>query len=100
VVAFLAAGPPAAERLGRIGRRGRHQTNLLGREPGEREAGGDRPRGETDLELASAQALFVDRETKLAVLQERGTGIVPIPDTENVHRVLDPLRPAPVRKRD
>ena len=41
--------------------------------------------GKTDLELAAGQPLFVDGESKAAVLQQRRARIVPVPDAEYIH---------------
>src|SRR5262245_59735783 len=85
VIALLAAAPPSAERFCRIERRNRDEVDLFPVEVGELEARVDGPIGKPDLELALGETLFVHGEAKPSLLQERGAGIVAVPDAEYVH---------------
>ena len=87
VVALLAAVPPAAQRLRRIGRRRRDDVYLLRIEPGMSQACLDGLCREANFELAPAEALFVHGEAQPAFLEERSARIVSVPDAEYIHGV-------------
>ena len=44
--------------------------------------GGDGADGQADVEFAAAEAFFVEGECDAAVEEEGGTGVVPVPDTD------------------
>src|SRR4029078_7734038 len=80
----LPAGQQPAERLRGIRRGRRHQVDLFWTKARSRQAGLDGACRKRDLELAPRQPLFLDREAQPSILQQRGAGIVSVPDAENV----------------
>ena len=80
IVAFLAPRPPSAQRLGRIGRGHRNHIDSIRREAGKRQRRLNRARREADLELTPRQPFLIYSELQPPVLEQRGPGVVAIPD--------------------
>ena len=52
---------------------------------GKGETGLERACGKTNFELAPRQPLFVDGEADASFLEQRGAGVVPVPDANYIH---------------
>ena len=59
--------------------------SMIGSQTGETQTILDGTIGKRDFEFAPGQPLFVDGEDNPPVLEQRSTGIVPVPDANYVH---------------